>query len=112
VSTDRIRALVAAQLGKVKDPGRRAAIAALLTPPERRTFAWNYGEEDQRYDVWVIGKTPDGSRLLAYAEEGFGPGMPWGVVVSAEDSMGMDSQWHFDLEHAVLNFRLIDPDAP
>ena len=107
-SLTEIRGLVAQQIAQVGDLRRREQLQSLLTEPELRSFNWDYSAHDQRLDGWVVGGSPDRSILLVYAEEGFGPSEPWGMVIAEDDSFGMDSQWHVGLEHAAICAGLLD----
>ena len=57
--------------------------------------------------AWVVGHSDDGGIALVYSDKGFGPSFPWGYVYT-HDTLGMDSQWHSDLEDAAIGARLLD----
>lgn len=97
-----ITRLVDDELARAGDPARRGNLQALLHPPARLSLAWNYGQEDERFDCWQVGCSPDRRVLLVYCDRGFGPASPWGFVFADEGSMGMDSQWHSGLEDAAI----------
>lgn len=99
-TTPDIAWLVDRELSRIGDPARRAGLEALLQPPGGLTLAWDYGTENERFDCWQVGCSPDRRALLVYCERGFGPEFPWGFVFADEGSMGMDSQWHSGLEDA------------
>jgi hypothetical protein len=108
-NAEQMRVLLKAELQRVTDPGRRQHLQSFLTEPSLRSFAWDYGPDGQRFEVWVVGLKPGGEVALAYAEEGFGPAFPWGFLDLAVDSLGMDSQWHSGLEDAAIGAGLVDP---
>ncbi len=91
----------------VQDSQRRSALASLLIAPECRSIGWDYGEPDERYDCWVVGRSPNGDLLLVYCDQGFGPVHPWGFIFPDEDSMGMDSQWHSSLVDVAIGAGLL-----
>ncbi|HYV36965.1 MAG TPA: hypothetical protein VE988_14760 [Gemmataceae bacterium] len=97
-----IRNLLEAELAKVIDPARRAALKSALVPPQPLSLEWAYGEPGERYQCWLVGLSPNGRERLVYCEKGFGPNYPWGFVGIAENWMGMDCQWHVGLEHAAI----------
>jgi hypothetical protein len=108
VPVEDLRSLVESELRRIDDPDRRLRLQGLLSAPTLRSVAWDYGSEGERHDVWIVGRSPDGAILLAYSDIGFGPAFPWGGIVEAEDSAGMDSQWHSGLEDAAICFRLLE----
>jgi hypothetical protein len=99
--------LVDSELALVTDPAQRAALRVLLVEPARLSLAWEYGEADQRFDCWLVGRSSDEAILLVYCERGFGPSDPWGFVFAHTGSMGMDSQWHSGLVHAAIGAGLV-----
>jgi hypothetical protein len=103
-----LASLVAEELRAIVDPSRRSSVQALLRMPSRRSVGWDYGSSGARIDVWIIGGTADGSVDLVYASEGFGPSYPWGFIFPADDSSGMDSQWHAGLEHAAIGAGILN----
>jgi hypothetical protein len=98
----KIRDLLEAELVKIADPARRAALTAVLVPPRRLVLKWGYGAPGERYECWLVGLSPNGKERLVYCEHGFGPSDPWGLVGTEEDWTGMDCQWHVGLEHAAI----------
>lgn len=103
-----VERLVELELERVKDPGRRARLRSYLTPPALQSFGWNYGADGERYDAWVVGRSPDGTIALAYSTGGFGPSFPWGFVLVAEHTMGADDQWYWQLEEAAVCAGLLE----
>ena len=97
-----ITSLIGGELARIADPARRSRLQALLQQPARLSLAWDYGQVDEHFDCWQVGRSPDGRVLLVYCERGFGPAFPWGFVFADEGSMGMDSQWHSGLEDAAI----------
>ena len=108
LSATQLQNLVQGQLTRVSDPQRRARLPTFLTPPQLRSFAWDYGATDERHEVWVVGETPDHELALVYSDIGFGPQDPWGFIFPADDSLGMDSQWHSGLEDAAIGAGLLE----
>src|SRR3954447_9571635 len=97
-----IQKLIGEELARVSAPERRACLSALLVPPSKIRLGWDYGEPGERLDCWLTGRSTDQDVLLVYCTKGFGPSFPWGFLFAAEDSMGMDSQWHSGLEDAAI----------
>jgi len=107
--TDReIRKLVNAELAKVIDPSRRAAIQAILVLPQILHLEWNYGNQGERFECWLVGLSIRGERLV-YCDAGFGPTYPWGVLDADDQSLGRDDQWHLGLEHDAIGARILEP---
>ena len=99
-----ILSLVDAESVRVADPARRGALQAMLQDPARVSLAWDYGYAGERFNCWLVGRSPYPDRpwLLVYCDRGFGPASPWGFVFADEDSIGMDCQWHSGLEKAAI----------
>jgi hypothetical protein len=103
VDDGHIMKLLADELARAPAPERREHLSSLLVPPSRVRLGWEYGETGERLDCWLVGRSPDQEVLLLYCTEGFGPSFPWGFVFAAEDSMGMDCQWHSGLGVCPIN---------
>jgi hypothetical protein len=108
VPVEDLLSLIESELRRIDDPDRHRRLQGLLAPPTLRSVAWDYGSEGERHNVWIVGRSRDGAILLAYSDIGFGPAFPWGGIVDAEDSAGMDSQWHSGLEDAAICFGLLE----
>jgi hypothetical protein len=100
-----IHDLVAAELARM-EPARRETLRRHLVDPQLRTLTWDYGPPDS-FDCWIVGHTEDGSRDLAYCENGFGPAFPWGCVDTDKASMGIDAQWSAGVEDAAIQARIL-----
>ena len=100
-SSSRIVRLIEAQLERLSEP-TRADLEGVLRWPVRMDLGWNYGSANQRLECWHVGESMAKGVRLIYSERGFGPDCPWGYVSRAEDSMGMDSQWHVGLADAAI----------
>jgi hypothetical protein len=98
---------VEGELALVHDLDRRERLRQLLLPPHPRNVGWDYGVAGERHEVWIVGQSADAQIALCYAEQGFGPSSPWGFIFPADDSLGMDSQWHSRLEDAAICAGLI-----
>jgi hypothetical protein len=107
----KLRSLVDSELALVTDPVRRTVLQALLVERVRFSLAWEYGEADERFDSWLVGRSSDGAILLVYCERGFVPSDPWGYVFAHTGSMGMDSQWHSGLVDAAIGAGLVPAPA-
>lgn len=102
IPVSELKAILARELAIIADAARRRALEAILIEPGIRTRAWDYGEEGEGYDYWVVAEAPEKGIELAYYEQGFGPEFPWGFLFTDEDSLGMDSQWNWYLEEAFI----------
>ena len=51
-----VRDLVAAELACVVAPARRAKLEGHLVEPDLRSLTWDYGDEDQCFACWIIGR--------------------------------------------------------
>ena len=109
---DEIEALTTAELGRIRDPARRARAAAILTEPRVQSIGWDYDVPGERLDCWVVGLRGDRQLAVVYCEAGFGPELPWGFVFPDEDSAGMASQWHASLEEALAAAGVLDDSSP
>jgi len=70
-------------------------------PPRVEEREWDYGWAGQRYAYWVVAEAR--GIVLVYAEEGFGPEFPWGVLFTGNpESLGNDAQWNWYLEEAFV----------
>jgi hypothetical protein len=97
--------LVAAQLAIIRDPARREALRARLVEPWREEREWDYGQPGERYPYWVVAAAPEHGIILVHCEQGFGPDMPWGFLITDDpelESLGMDAQWNWYLEEGFV----------
>lgn len=79
-----------------------AAIRPLLVVPHLEERDWDYGPAGQRFLCWIVLEHPASNTGIAYCDEGFGPGSPWGLLFLEGQhlSMGPDSGWYSSLEDA------------
>ena len=99
---------MAEEVARVVPVERQRKLARFLSEPRATTRGWDYGADDERVTVWIVGQSPDDAVALAYAEDGFGPDFPWGFVFPNDDSCGTDAQWHSGLEDAAIGAGLLD----
>lgn len=111
-SPDDIESLTTAELGRIRDPARRARAAAILITPRVQSIEWDYGVPGERLDCWMVGMRSDGRVAVVYCDLGFGPERPWGFVFPDDDSVGMASQWHASLEEALAAAGVLDDSSP
>jgi hypothetical protein len=78
LSSDRVRALVEHELSRVQDDAARGRIRELVVAPYPVEREWFYGTPGQRYTCWTVLQDPELNIAIAYCDEGFGPGHPWG----------------------------------
>jgi hypothetical protein len=66
----------------------------VLVEPTLHAVPWDYGEDDERFDCWIVADLcPWRPYVVAYCEQGFGPAYPYGVIEADLSTMGMDAQW-------------------
>ncbi len=104
-----MKELVAAQLGRITDVERRAALEALLIEPRFQLRDWALGEPGARYRTWLVAQDRTSNIGLAYCEYGYGPERPWGYVSASFLSLGESAQWYSTLEEAFLASGLAPP---
>jgi hypothetical protein len=97
-----IERLVRRELDRIGDPRVVDAITALLVSPRCEQRTWDYGPSEQTYPCWIVLEHLRSNTAIAYSDQGFGPGSPWGLLWLAGEhsSMGMDSGWFTSLEDA------------
>jgi hypothetical protein len=114
LDSSEIDRLVKSELARMDDERLRAAILALLVPPRREDRAWNYGPVGATFPCWIVLEHLPSNTGIAYCEQGFGPGDPWGLLflTGRRLSMGMESQWFVTLEDAFRQSMACDIPPP
>ena len=71
-----------------------------MVPVRCEQRGWDYGRANEEYPCWIFAEHLESSTAFAYAEHGFGPSSPWGLLfIKGEHmSIGMDSGWFDSLE--------------
>jgi hypothetical protein len=101
IDPDQLKRLVETELEGLTDPRVLSYVRGLLVEPRMEMRDWDYGEPGQQYPCWIVlDGTANSEFGIAYSEFGFGPDMPWGLLLMGETpreerSMGMDSGWSF-----------------
>lgn len=108
---DDVAALVAEQVERITDPRVRAALERLLVAPREVWLPWDYGDA-AGYPGFVVGEHRPSRTGLAYAEDGFGPSCPWGLIDLAHPGFGMDCNWYTTLEGAFRDSLVWDEPPP
>jgi hypothetical protein len=97
VTPECLNVLVERDLSLLSDGRVMAHIRSLLVPAKRVLRSWNYGIDGEQYPCWTVLEHPASNTGIAYCENGFGPGSPWGLVFlegnEAQMSIGMDASW-------------------
>jgi hypothetical protein len=97
-----IEALLAAEIGRIRQPELLALISSLKVPVRMEERVWDYGHPGQTFPCWIVLEHPPSDTAIAYCSYGLGPRCPWGLLfLSAHPNMGMDSGWFETLEDAV-----------
>ena len=94
--------LVEEQLSKITDPNVAESLKKFLVPPRCELRDWDYGSPGEQFPCWIVFEHEKSNSCIAYCEHGFGPAMPWGVLLlrGKNRSMGMDCNWSETLEEA------------
>lgn len=83
----------------------REHIERLLIEPKPIMRAWDYGEPGEEYLCWNVLEDSATKAAIAYCEQGFGPGCPWGLVNPSSEtphSIGEDCAWYPTFLRAVF----------
>src|SRR5690348_3716643 len=91
-----IRRLVEHELIRIEDRRLVAALRALLVSPRCEDRPWDYGVEGQTFPCWIVFEHEPSNTAIAYCDQGFGPGAPWGLLFLTGNhlNMGMDAGWY------------------
>lgn len=97
-----VAGFVVRELARIHDPVVAARIRELLVAPYPVDRSWDYGTQDESVTCWTVLEHSASNTGIAYAEAGFGPANPWGLVFLEGDHMGvgMDSGRYCTLESA------------
>ncbi len=88
--------LVESEVTQLGDARVTAHVRRLLVPPYSVMRGWDHGIEDEAFPCWTVLEHSASNTGVAYCENGFGPGSPWGLVFitgTEHMSMGMDCGW-------------------
>lgn len=105
VTLEQVNRLTAEQIQIIDRADRRDALKRLLVSPRQEIRDWDYGAPGERYPYWVVAESIAGGTILVYCDQGFGPSMPWGFLLTNdpdEVTLGMDAQWNWYLEEAFI----------
>ena len=105
VTLEQLNRLIADQIQMIDRADRRNALKRLLVSPRQEIRDWDYGAPGERYPYWVVAESIESATILVYCEQGFGPRMPWGFLLTNdpdEVTLGMDAQWNWYLEEAFV----------
>lgn len=82
------------------DPALAQRIRQLLVEPYPVERSWDYGTDGEMVTCWTVLEHTESNTGIAYAEKGFGPANPWGLVALRGDHMnvGTDADWFLSLE--------------
>lgn len=91
------------ELRAIRDPALLDVIRKHLVEPCPVEREWDYGAAGQTYVCWTILEHRPSNTAIAFCDQGFGPGDPWGLVslTGPNMSIGMDAEWFTSLEDAV-----------
>ena len=102
LSARAVDALVEREVESIAQAEVVALIRSLRVPTRCELRPWDYGKEGEAYPCWIVLEHPTSNTCIAYCEEGFGPGSPWGLLFIRDHlNIGMDSGWFTYLEDAV-----------
>lgn len=93
-----IEQFVAAELERISDRGRRAALEHVLVPPTSQERTCSY--TGRSFRCWVVARNAASGCELVYCRGTFGD--PWGCLEAGGPDLGTDAQWFTKLEDAFL----------
>ncbi len=108
-----LRKIVETELSRIEDSRLLGTIHQFLQDDiVTRKFDWDYGEEGEQYNCWLVCVDTDSNTTIVYCEEGFVD--PWGLLFleGPMSTMGPDGNWFATLEDAVRNAPFRDFDNP
>lgn len=97
-----VAAHVARELSAITDAEVREALRSRIHLPEEHVRGWEWGAPGEAYPCWTVVSDPATDTAIVYAEHGFGPAEPWGLVFISRPWSGMDSAWFRRLEDAFV----------
>ena len=108
-----VDSLFNAQVALITQPDLLDLIKRLRVPTRCEQRPWDYGNPGDAYACWIVLEHPESNTCIAYCEQGFGPGSPWGLLfISKRLNIGMDSGWFVSLEDAVRQSRAWEGENP
>lgn len=92
------------QVARIADPKVVESLKKFLVAPRCEMRDWDYGEPGEQFPCWIVFEHATSNACIAYCEQGFGPVMPWGILLLRGNnrSMGMDCNWSETLEEAFM----------
>ena len=94
-----IEQLVVAELARIPDPSRRAALQKALVELTSHERSSQYGAG--MFRCWVVAQDLVGRHVLVHCCDGpFAD--PWGCLDVGEADLGMDAQWFSKLDDAFI----------
>ncbi|MEP3636370.1 MAG: hypothetical protein ABJN14_03815 [Paracoccaceae bacterium] len=89
---NKLNKAIETELGNISSQQVVRHVRSLLVQPRPVILDWDYGEIGQQYPCWIVLEDAARNLGIAFANEGFGPQNPWGLVsIKGTTSMGMDS---------------------
>jgi hypothetical protein len=97
-----ISSLVEAEIGRIVQSELVEVIRNHLVEPRMELRDWDYGEDSEQFECWIVCEDWQSNNAIAYCDQGFGPTYPWGVLsLKGEQlSMGPDGGWFATFEDA------------
>lgn len=93
-----IEQLIAAEVARVEDPVRRAALRKILVQPSSHERLSQH--LDGVFTCWVVARDLVGRYVLVFCIGPFAD--PWGFLDPASADLGLDSQWFTKLDDAFI----------
>jgi hypothetical protein len=108
IDAETLKAMIDRELECLSDARVKEQIRPLLVEPKPILRDWDDGKPGEQYTCWAVLNDRDSNTGIAYCENGFGPGSPWGLVwLGSHDekhlSIGMDSGWFSTFLEAYFN---------
>lgn len=95
VESQHLGEMIRGELEALSDRRISEHIRRLLVEPRLEMRAWDYGAAGLMYPCWIVLEHRASNTGIAFCDQGFGPGQPWGLLflTGEHQSMGMDSGW-------------------
>ena len=107
-SPEAILAITMFEMARFSDPLLAAALQPFLIAPRMEPRTWDWSTEALEFPTWVVAESQRYDYGIVYAENGFGPDSPWGLVFSSHKNFGADYCWYTSLQAAFVDSRLLE----
>ncbi|MFZ4056524.1 MAG: hypothetical protein ACOYKE_00225 [Ferruginibacter sp.] len=102
-NANEIKPLVQQQLFQIDDDLIKTTIEQILIEPNKHFRIWENSTTAEEIECWTIAIDKENNSSIVYAELGFGPNHPWGLVSNSSQFVGIDSGWLKNLKDCFLD---------